>query len=98
MTFDKALSTILKRVDPFWEGRIHSMLVASSICKRGSFPAEINGIRVNPDWPRKGSITLSRKALWTPRDSRGKQIGDEFDILLPRIGYSGASRPETAAA
>jgi len=60
MTFDKALSTILKRVGPFWEGRIHSMLVASCICKRGSFPCEITGLRVNPDWPRKGSITLTR--------------------------------------
>mgnify|MGYP003124765960 CR=1 len=60
MTLPQAVSNITSKIDPFWADRVHSMLVSSCICKRGSFPAEISNLRVNPDWPRKGSITLTR--------------------------------------
>ncbi len=35
-----------------------------------------------------------RVAYWNPQNSERKKCGVDFDIEIPRIGYSGVSRPE----
>ena len=35
-----------------------------------------------------------RKAFWTPYDRHGEHIGDQSDIELERIGYSGVHVPD----
>lgn len=34
------------------------------------------------------------EAMWTPDDVDGGKCGVDYDIQIPRIGYSGVPRPE----
>ena len=60
MTIPQAVSKIVSKIDPFWTSRVQSMLSHSCISRSGAFHADVSNLRVNPEWPRKGSITLTR--------------------------------------
>ena len=81
MTIPQALNKITSKIDPFWTGRVQSMLSHSCISRRGSFHAEVSNLRVNPEWPRKGSITLTRgdgkrvRLYMTKRDGFKIKVG-----------------------
>lgn len=34
-----------------------------------------------------------RFAMWTPRDNEGSRGGVDYDIKIPRVGYSGVEHP-----
>ena len=60
LTIPQALSRITSKIDPFWADRVHSMLVHSTVSRKGAFHPEIHSLRVNPEWPSKGSISFNR--------------------------------------
>lgn len=35
-----------------------------------------------------------RFAMWTPKDVTDGKCGVDYDIQIPRVGYSGVARPE----
>ena len=60
LTIPQAVVRITSKIDPFWTDRVHSMLVHSSISRKGAFHPESRNLRVNPEWPSKGSISFNR--------------------------------------
>ena len=60
MTIPEALTKIISKIDPFWTDRVWSMLTHSCVSRNGAFHSEVSNLRVNPEWPSRGSITMIR--------------------------------------
>ena len=60
LTIPAAVNRITDKVGAFWADRVQSMLVHGCVSRKGAFHPEIRNLRVNPEWPSKGSISLTR--------------------------------------